>query len=117
MNRIRKNNFVRNTQGSRYDPLSDDSVKTRIQRYCAYQERCSRDVETKLHEWKIPSGKISKIIKELGVNGFLDDVRYARFFVTGKFSINQWGRKKIIYEMINKGIPRKIIDTAIEEID
>lgn len=96
---------------------SDDYIKTRIQRYCAYQERCSRDVETKLHEWKIPPGKISKIIKELNDDGFLDDIRFARLFARGKFSINQWGRKKIGYELNKKGIPGNLIDTALKEID
>jgi len=98
-------------------PPSDDFIKTRIQRYCAYQERCSRDVEAKLNEWKVPTGKINKIIKELKEADFLDDNRFARIFVHGKFSINQWGRKKIIYELKNKGIPGKIIVIAVEEID
>jgi regulatory protein len=106
----------RNAKPGNYFP-DDDLFKSRIQRYCAYQERCSREVETKLLEWKVPPGKIVKIMNGLKDDGFLNDTRFAQFFVHGKFSNNHWGRVKISYELNKKGISRKVIDASMKEID
>ena len=92
------------------------AVLSRIQRYCAYQERCSHEVYQKLVEWKVPPGNISEIIVPLTEEGFLDDDRFACIFVRGKFRINKWGRMKIRYELKNRNIPEKIVRTAMEEI-
>ncbi len=101
------------------DDLSNsDPAQTfdRISSYCSYQERCVRDVEQKLAEWKVPGGKISTIIKKLKAERFIDDERFARLFVRGKFRSNKWGRLKIRYELKGRGIPENLIREALPEI-
>jgi len=117
MNRTATNHRLQKTAKSGYPVPDEDFLKIRIQRYCAYQERCSHEVEIKLQEWKAPSGKIGQIMNELKDDDFLNDTRYAQSFVRGKFSINHWGRKKISYELIKKGISQGLIIMAMEEID
>jgi regulatory protein len=91
-------------------------VYTRICRYCAYQERCARDAEQKMMEWKVQGNKINSIMKKLKEEHFIDDERFARVFVRGKFNTNKWGRVKIRYELKGRGIPENMISEAIQEI-
>ncbi len=83
-----------------------------MERFCAYQERCSRDVVLKLRKLKVPAGKIGGIVRKLQEEKFLDEERYSRFFVRGKFRISKWGRLKIRYELTARGIPEKYISQA-----
>ncbi len=93
------------------------TTEKKIQRYCAYQERCSRDVEIKLREGKTPAGKIKKLLQQLIAEGFINDERFSRAFVRGKFFNNHWGKIKISYELKSRGIPEKMISATFLEID
>ena len=48
---------------------------------------------------------------------FIDESRFARYFVNDKLRFNKWGRVKINYEMQRKGIPSSIRSEALEGID
>ena len=85
--------------------------------FCTYQERCSQDVEQKLRDWKVQTDKIDAIIDQLKEEGFIDDERFARSFVRGKFNINKWGRIKIGMELRGRNIPEAMVQEALEEID
>jgi regulatory protein len=94
--------------------LKDDVVlMQKIERFCAYQERCSRDVVLKLRKLQVPAGRIGGIVSKLKEEKFLDDERFTRFFVRGKFRISKWGRLKILYELSARGIPERFISKAI----
>ena len=97
-------------------PSDPAGTLEQIGRYCAYQERCTDDVEKKLKEWKVPVTKIPGILHLLKKEGFLDDTRFARGFVSGKLKINHWGRIRIRYELRCRKIPEKIIESALNEI-
>lgn len=97
------------------DKKEDIAVIMQLERYCAYQERCSRDVILKLRNLKVPSGKADAIILKLKKEKFLDDERFTRFFVRGKFRISKWGRIKIRHELTARGISAKLISLVIAE--
>ncbi|MCF6168443.1 regulatory protein RecX [Lutibacter sp.] len=88
-----------------------------LEHFCAYQERCHKEVEQKLYDLKmIPEAK-EKIILHLIQHNFLNEERFAKAFVRGKFSIKKWGRIKIINELKFKNITEYNIKTALQEID
>lgn len=91
-------------------------VWDRISRFCAYQERCTADVKKKLAEWSLTGSKAESVIERLAREGFLDDRRFARAFARGKFRQNQWGRKKIVYELRSRQIAEDVIHNALSEI-
>ncbi len=101
------------SRGMRRDP---DTVLERIRHYCAYQERCVREVDLKLMQWKIAPDQHKKIIRLLQEEGFIDEDRFARLFVRGKFHVNKWGKLKIRYELRNRSIPEAIIAKSLDEI-
>lgn len=114
---IRKKTVEGDSPATRVNALSDDLTKSRILRFCAYQERSTRDVEMKLREWKVSPAKIRTIVEGLEEEGFLDDARFVRAFIHGKIHINHWGRKKIVFELRGKGIQGSLIGAGLEEIN
>jgi len=88
-----------------------------MENFCAYQERCHKEVEQKLYDLKmIPEAK-EKIILHLMQHNFLNEERFSKAFVRGKFSVKKWGRIKIISELKFKNISPYNIKTALKEID
>jgi len=100
-------------------PLQYDfnQLYVKILRFASYKERCTRDVELKLREWNVPKPMQEKLLKKLKMEGFIDDHRFACAFVRGKFSVNKWGRIRIIYELRARKLPESIITGALQEID
>jgi len=92
-------------------------AREKIQAYCAYQERCHKEVTKKLKSWGLIPDAIDLLIGELMQFNFLNEERYARSFARGKFRIKKWGRMKIRMELKKRDIYFKCIDFAMEEID
>lgn len=86
-------------------------------RYCAYQERCHSDVKRKLFDLGFGGSLLDEIISDLISNDFLNEQRFASEFVIGKFKNLKWGRIKITNELSKKGVPKRIISHALEEIE
>lgn len=84
---------------------------------CATQEKCKADIRKKLYDWKIPTIEIEKILKKLLEDKFIDENRYAGYYVRDKYKLNKWGRIKIEFSLKQKQIEQNIIDKAINEID
>jgi regulatory protein len=98
-------------------PLTLQIALTKAQKWCAYQERCQQEVRDKLYEWKISGLVAENIIAELINTGFLNEERFARAFVSGKFRIKQWGRTKIRQELSLRKVSPTIIRSALNTID
>jgi len=95
--------------------LSEATKK--LEGYCAYQERCHKEVVNKLREMRMIPEVIDHIVVHLIENDFLSEQRFAKSFARGKFSIKKWGRKRITSELKQRGISRFNIQTALKEID
>ncbi|MCB0519639.1 MAG: RecX family transcriptional regulator [Lewinellaceae bacterium] len=98
----------------KYTSKADALVK--LQRYCAYQERCHQEVRSKLLELGVFGDDLENIVAQLIEDNFLNEERYARTFARGKFRMKQWGRNRIIQELKLRGIPDYCIRKAMEEI-
>ena len=98
-------------------PLSPDQVLDKMAKYCAYQERCVKDVIKKLKTFDIPQNKREAILFYLLDNRFVDDKRFAKSFVRGKINQNGWGLNKIHSHLMQKGIAKEIIEEALHVFD
>jgi len=92
-------------------------ARLKLQRYCAYQERCHAEVAAKLESLGVRDNDAQTIISELVVAGFLNETRFAKAFAGGKFRQLGWGRVKISLELKRRGLNALLIKTAMEEID
>ena len=98
-------------------PLTPDQVLDKMAKYCAYQERCVKDVRDKLKTFEIPEKEKAKILDYLLDNRFVNDERFAKSFVRGKVNQSGWGVNKIRFHLIQKGIDKDIIEEALGQTD
>ena len=94
-----------------------EQVLDKMAKYCAYQERCVKDVMDKLRSYDIPQEAKDEILAYLLDNRFVDNKRFAKAFVKGKINQSGWGLNKIRFHLIQKGIDKEIIDEALEGTD
>jgi len=89
----------------------------KLQRYCAYQDRCHQEVRSKLIELQIYGDDLEEIISELIQENFLNEERFARSFARGKFRIKKWGKIKIRQELKKRKLSDYCLKKAMEEIE
>lgn len=85
--------------------------------YCAYQERCYKEVEEKLAEWGIYGTDAGEIMIKLSEQNYLNEERFAKAFAGGKFRTKKWGRTKIRIELKQRNISDYFLKIAMKEID
>ena len=98
-------------------PLTPDQVLDKMAEYCAYQERCMKDVKDKLKTYDISQESKDEILDYLLDNRFVNDERFARSFVRGKLNQSGWGMNKIRFHLLQKGIDKDMIDEALGQTD
>ena len=86
-------------------------------RYCAYQERCTQEVEHKLHTLGCPPRQISAYLHYLREEDFLKESRYAELFVRGKVNNNKWGPRRIEVALKAKKVDPTLIRHELEKFD
>ena len=89
----------------------------KIKKYCDYQERCHKEVKNKLYEMGCNSDSVGEITVLLIEAGYLNEERFAKAFVRGKFKIKKWGKVKIKHELKLRDISEYCIKKALLEID
>ena len=97
--------------------LTPDQVLDKMAKYCAYQERCVKDVAEKLQTFLLPQKDQEEILAYLIDNRFVSDERYAKSFVKGKINQSGWGLNKIRFHLTQKGISKELIDNALQQTD
>ena len=85
--------------------------------YCAYQERSHQEVRNKLLNLGVYGNEIDEMISSLITDGYLNEERFAKAFVGGKFRVKHWGRVKINRELEARGLTRNCIKSGLAEID
>jgi len=89
----------------------------KIESYCAYQDRCHKEVNGKLKEMGMIPLAIDTIIGQLIEDRFLNEERFAKSFARGKFNIKKWGKNRIVNELKFRNISKYNTTTALKEID
>ena len=94
-----------------------EEAKRKLENYCAYQERCHKEVEEKLYRMGMIPLAIDTIIVHLIEHNFLSEERFAKSFARGKFSVKKWGKIRIERELKMRDISRYNIQKALQEIN
>ncbi len=89
----------------------------KLEHYCAYQERCHQEVRQKLEGMYMIPEAIDVIIVHLLKHNFLNEERFAKTFVSGKFKIKAWGRRRLTFELKKKDISKVNINQALKAIE
>jgi regulatory protein len=97
--------------------LTKEQALQKLKHYCAYQERCHSEVKEKLYNLGVWKKEHDEIISTLIEENYLNEERFAIAFASGRFSIKQWGRVKIKYELKQKQVSEYSIKKALKQID
>mgnify|MGYP006149863903 FL=1 len=84
--------------------------------FCAYQERCYKEVEDKLYSFTLSISEKEKVLTYLIENNFINEERFAQSFVRGKHNYKFWGKNRIVNELKFRNISSRNIQTALKEI-
>ena len=97
--------------------MGKDQALQKIRHYCGYQERCHAEVKEKLYSFGLYKQDVEALVATLIEENYLNEERFAQQFAGGKFRINQWGRKRIEYELKQKKVSDYCIRKGLTEIN
>src|SRR5690554_7346866 len=79
--------------------LSVEDAKRKLEYYCSYQDRCYKEVITKLKTLGMLQTAVDHILDHLVAHDFLNEERFAKSFARGKHRIKGWGKRRIEREL------------------
>lgn len=97
--------------------LTPDELLARMEHYCAYRERCPKEVRSKLQELGADAKLARQIFDLLQSERFFDEQRFAAGFAGGKFRYNHWGKLRINLELRRRDISAACIREALDAIE
>lgn len=98
-------------------PLTVDEALLKLENFCAYRERCPKEVRARLTELGMRGAEAGQILEVLRKDKFFDELRFAVAFAGGKFRVNHWGRIRIRQELRMRDIAPEIIQHALALIE
>ena len=97
--------------------LSVNEAIKKLEYYCSYQDRCYKEVITKLKSLGMFQTAIDHILDHLVANNFLNEERFAKSFARGRHKFKLWGKRRIEQELKFRDISSFNIKTALKEIE
>ena len=94
-----------------------EEIKKKLEYYCVYQDRCHKEVESKMKEYGLIPEAREIILLHLLQENFLNEERFAKSFARGKFRIKKWGKQRIVRELKFRDISAYNIKSALKEIE
>lgn len=85
--------------------------------YCVYQDRCHQEVEQKMRDFLLVPEAKEEILLYLMRENYLNEERFTRSYIRGKFYMKGWGKNKIRNHLKFKGVPEKLINASFDEIE
>jgi len=85
--------------------------------YCAYQERNHQEVRSKLFSYGLDPEEVDELIIRLSAEKLLDEERYAKAYVRGKYTLKRWGRRKILQGLKASRISDYCVKQGLKEIN
>jgi len=97
--------------------LTNEQAIQKLKQYCGYQERSHQEVVQKLWDLGVSKAEHDTIVSALIEQDYLNEERFALLFAGGKFRMLEWGKKKILYALKEKGVSEYNIKKALKSID
>jgi regulatory protein len=94
-----------------------EEAKRALERFCVYQDRCHKEVISKLYDCNMIPETHDIIIVHLIQHDFLNEERFSKSYARGKFRIKKWGKVRIVRELKFRNISAYNVNTALKEIE
>lgn len=86
-------------------------------KFCSYRERSEKEVIQKLSDKEFSKEIITSTLRKMKDLNFVNNLRFAKSFSRGKNRGNRWGKIKIRYELVGKGLNDEEITIGLDSID
>lgn len=96
--------------------ITEQQALLKLTTFCSQSEHCSHDILEKMRKWGLSKDAQARNMVYLTREKYIDDNRYALFFINDKIKYNQWGRRKIEQALYAKHISKDISNPIFEEI-
>lgn len=97
--------------------ITEQQALIKLTALCSASEYCSQEMIDKMKRWELSDEAIARNMEYLTKNKYIDDARFARFFINDKIKYNKWGRKKVEQALWMKHIPKELSDPVFDEIE
>ena len=81
--------------------------------FCSAAEHCESEILEKTARFELEYEEQTKMVQRLQQEGFLDEKRYVKAFVSDRFRFNKWGRIKIRYMLRQKGLSAELTEEGL----
>lgn len=75
--------------------MTYEQILIKLTAICAKGEHCLHEMRQKMERWQIDEDTQQRVLEYLISEKYIDESRYARFFINDKIKYNKWGKKKI----------------------
>jgi regulatory protein len=94
----------------------DSLLFEKLTAFCAYQERCKKDVVQKMRKLEIVPEDQAEYIERLIEENFLNEHRFVRSYVNAHIK-KHWGKNKIKAGLYNKQIKSDLIKEYLNSVE
>lgn len=96
----------------------DENVKAAVQcaaRSLARTEQCRASLERKLLQKEFERDAVQGALDYLEEKHYLDDARYASSWVRTHCAVREYGRLRLLRELVMRGVKKNVAENAIED--
>lgn len=101
---------------SEHKEMTLQQVLQKLTALCARSEHCQQEMLDKMRRWEVADSVQAEAMAYLIREKYVDDARYARFFINDKVKYNKWGRRKVEQALRMKHIDESISRPLLDEI-
>ncbi|MCY3917008.1 MAG: RecX family transcriptional regulator [Chloroflexi bacterium] len=86
-------------------------------RYLSYRPRSTEEVRRHLAKKQLPDSRIAEVLERLRQRGYVDDMEFARFWISSRVRFKPMGLRALKYELRQKGVDDEIVEALLAEVD
>lgn len=114
---MRKNNHIQFPFITSRFIMTEQQILFKLTALCARGEHCLHDMRQKMLRWQVEENMQERILRYLVSEKYIDEERFARFFINDKIKYNHWGVKKVEQALYMKQIPREVYAPLLSEVE
>lgn len=96
--------------------MTQEQIISKLTAVCARAEHCKDDMLRRMQRWQVDEATQREVISYLVKERYIDEERYARFFINDKIKYNRWGRRKVEQALYFKHIPREVYEPLLDDV-
>ena len=97
--------------------MDNNVALQRCMKLCSTKEYAPFEISQKISDWGLSTENAETIVNSLIQEKFIDEFRFARFFVNDKIKFNKWGKIKITMLLRQKGVSKEAIEEALQNFN